>query len=132
MFPASELAQYLVITLPVRVDVTNTQELLSAFADAPTGPVALDMSATQTVDSTALGAIVTIYKRLRARGDDLVLVDLGEGVRRVLALTRLDRVFSIVPSLHSLDTPAAGARQSSVTGGDAEASGESDSVERVS
>lgn len=101
-FPVSERAGYAVITLPARVDVTNTHGLLTAFGEIATGPIALDLDATQTVDSTALGAIVTIYKRLRARGDDLVLVAIGEGVRRALALTRLDRVFSVLPSVHSL------------------------------
>ncbi|MEM9072741.1 MAG: STAS domain-containing protein [Myxococcota bacterium] len=85
-----------IVRVPSRVDVTNTQELLSAVRSCTaqgSDQVILDLSATEAIDSTALGAIVSLYKSLRVGEGDLKLASVQEGVKRVLALTRLDRVF---------------------------------------
>lgn len=87
---------YTIVQLPERVDVTNTQELLSTVRGVmgkKCDLFILDMSKTEAVDSTALGAIVSLYKSLRVGEGDLMLAGVREGVQRVLALTRLDTVF---------------------------------------
>ncbi len=88
----------LVVSLPVRVDVSVAREMLEvlekAVADSQTN-IVLDLSDTQSLDSTALGAIVTVLKKCRAEAGDLVLACVGEGVKRVLAITRLDRVMAV-------------------------------------
>lgn len=90
------------VRMPRRVDVTNTQ----AFVEAVRGQMAdnrrtivLDFSSTESIDSTALGATVQLFKSLRGQHGDLRLASVSDGVRRVFAITRLDRVFDIFETL---------------------------------
>lgn len=102
-----------IVTVPARVDVTNTQGLLNAVRGAMgkgDDRFILDLSSTEAIDSTALGAIVSLYKSLRVGEGDLLLAGMQEGVRRVLALTRLDRVFTLYANV--TDAKAASAKAS--------------------
>lgn len=60
--------------------------------------IVLDMSLVSFLDSTGLGAIVSSLKRLDGNGT-MVICGAGEMVLDVFRLTRMDRVFPIVPSL---------------------------------
>lgn len=93
-----------VVIMPRRVDVNNTR----AFVDAVRREMAagqcnvvLDLDSTETIDSTALGAIVQLFKSLRAADGSLRLARTSEGVRRVFAITRLDRVFESFDTLEA-------------------------------
>ena len=57
----------------------------------------LDLSQVKFVDSSGLGVIVGIYKAARASGGSLKLTCLRDPVRKVFALTHLDRIIQIVP-----------------------------------
>lgn len=83
------------VRMPRRVDVNNTQAFVDAVSQRSQGLVVLDFSCTESIDSTALGAIVQLYKLLRLEERDLRLAALSESVRRVFEITRLDRVFDI-------------------------------------
>lgn len=97
-FATVQQGSALVVSLPVRVDVSVAREMLEllekAVANSQTN-IVLDLKDTQSLDSTALGAIVTVLKKCRAEAGDLVLACVGEGVKRVLAITRLDRVMAV-------------------------------------
>ncbi|MHA6691312.1 STAS domain-containing protein [Devosia sp. A449] len=54
----------------------------------------LDLHLVEFVDSSGLGAIVSCLKRLGPTGN-LVIVGANLPVRRLFALTRMDRVFSM-------------------------------------
>lgn len=87
-----------VFVLPTRIDVSNTRELVSPVRQAMAGGhrrVVLDFSRTEAMDSTALGALVQVYKSLTAEGGLLILTGVGDAVRRVLSITRLDSVFTL-------------------------------------
>ncbi len=58
--------------------------------------VCLDLSKVRFVDSTGLGALVGLLKRIGSKGD-LVLHGLQPGVKAAFKLTRMDRVFRIYP-----------------------------------
>jgi anti-sigma B factor antagonist len=60
--------------------------------------IVLDLGEVDFLDSTGLGAIVSSYKRLDGRGS-MVICNAREMVLDVFRLTRMDRVFTIVPSL---------------------------------
>ncbi len=86
------------VHLPARVDVSNTRGFVDAVQkelDNEHLSIVLNFEATQAIDSTALGAIVQVFKTLRGRDGSLRLCSVGTGVRRVLAITRVDRVFPI-------------------------------------
>lgn len=85
-----------IFVVPARVDLGNVRDLTSPIKQAVsegTTHFALDFSTTESIDSTALGALVQIYKGLQAHQGRMVLFGVGDAVRRVLSLTRLDTVF---------------------------------------
>jgi anti-anti-sigma factor len=71
--------------------------------------VVVDLRDVGFVDSTALGALVGLTRRARERGGDLRLVVDNSHVLRVLRVTNLDSLISVLPELpadvqpHSVD-----------------------------
>ena len=59
----------------------------------------VDLSATEFLDSTGLGALLTAYKRLSRRGGRLVVVPGEPSVTRVFEITGLDSIFTFADSL---------------------------------
>ena len=55
----------------------------------------LDVSGIEFVDSSGLGVLVAVLKRLRFLGGDLVVRDPSPRLRRLLEVTNLDRVFTV-------------------------------------
>jgi anti-sigma B factor antagonist len=58
----------------------------------------LDLKGVNFIDSTGLGALVGILKRLGPRGD-LALCGLQRSVATMFTLTRMDRIFRIYPDV---------------------------------
>jgi len=87
-----------IFSLPTRIDVSNTRELVLPVRQGITSghnKVVLDFEGTQAVDSTALGALVQVYKTIKAEGGELMLCGVSDAVRRVFSITRLDQVFTL-------------------------------------
>jgi anti-sigma B factor antagonist len=57
----------------------------------------LDISLVDFIDSTGLGALVTCMKRLGK--DRMSIVGVKGAVSRLFALTRMDRVFALYPTM---------------------------------
>ena len=55
----------------------------------------LDFASCNFIDSTGLGVIVSLYKRCKEMGGNVVLKNLNGDVSRIFQMTRLDRVFNI-------------------------------------
>jgi anti-sigma B factor antagonist len=55
----------------------------------------IDMQALKFVDSAGLGALLSCLRGMEKRQGQLKLVGLGEKVRALLELVRLNRIFSI-------------------------------------
>lgn len=87
-----------VLRLTGELDLDGASQLreaaLKLVTEAPSNLV-LDLRDLDFIDSTGVGVLVAIVKRLRAAGFDLILRAPGERVRRVLDLTGLDKVFTI-------------------------------------
>ena len=60
--------------------------------------IILDLSATEFLDSTGLGALLTAYKRLSGRGGRLVVVPGSPNISRVFEITGLDSIFEFADS----------------------------------
>ncbi|WP_337170465.1 STAS domain-containing protein [Gemmatimonas aurantiaca] len=91
--------------LTVAVDgqlvVTNRQEFKQAILDAMEQGVRLvivDFTRTGYIDSSGLGALVSLNRRLRDVGGDLRLVGLSDELRTLFELTRLDALFPLFAS----------------------------------
>jgi anti-sigma B factor antagonist len=57
----------------------------------------IDLSGVDFCDSTGLGVLVAVVKRVRTAGGDLRLVTNDERLTALLELTRLDQVFDVYP-----------------------------------
>ncbi len=57
--------------------------------------VVVDVSALRMIDSSGVGAIVSLYKRLRASGGSVRLDGLGGQPLAVFRVLKLDRVFNV-------------------------------------
>jgi anti-sigma B factor antagonist len=71
------------------------QELHRLVAEGATR-VVIDMTQTTFIDSTTLGVLLSVVKRVRPEGGAVVLVCPDRNVRRIFEITLLDRVFPIV------------------------------------
>jgi anti-sigma B factor antagonist len=60
--------------------------------DGGTARIVIDMSGTEFVDSSGLGALIGALKAARLAGGDLRIAAVPDAVRTVLRLTNLDRV----------------------------------------
>jgi anti-sigma B factor antagonist len=58
----------------------------------------IDCSRTGYIDSSGLGALVTLSKKVREANGDLRIAGLNEDLRALFELTKLDTLFHIAPS----------------------------------
>lgn len=87
-----------VLAVPERIDVSNTREIVAPVRreiEAGRRAFVFDFQQTQAMDSTALGALVQIFKSVTAEGGSMILFGVGDAVGRVLSITRLDTVFTL-------------------------------------
>jgi anti-anti-sigma factor len=69
------------------------QQLLAAVAQSPAVPVLLNLTQVTTMPSMAIGALVTLWKKLQDSHQRFVLVGLQGPVRQTLSVCRLDKLF---------------------------------------
>lgn len=58
----------------------------------------VDFSRTTYIDSSGLGVLVSLAKRVRELGGDLRLADLNDDLQTLFELTKLDTLFTIAPT----------------------------------
>ena len=95
------LANGAVITLSGELDAFNAPELRSTFETVlETEPalVVLDLSAVTFLDSTVLGAIVGLLRRVREGGGDVRTVLPDTTARRIFEITNLVAALDVWPS----------------------------------
>lgn len=73
------------------------------------GPVSLvlDLAKVEFIDSTGLGAIISLLKRM-PQGSDLLVCGLNEAVTSMFMLTRMNRVFTICKTVDDAITAMSG------------------------
>jgi anti-sigma B factor antagonist len=82
------------------LDIASAPQLRDAMLDVLAGrndpfTITLDMSGIEFVDSTGLGVLVAVLKRMRFVGGDLVIRAPSTSLRKLFGLTGLDKVFTI-------------------------------------
>lgn len=93
----------ILISLSGELDAYDAPALRDAFGEAlaelgERTAVALDLAAVSFLDSTVLGTIVGLLKRVRERGGELRVVLPETEARRIFALTALDRTLDVRPT----------------------------------
>jgi anti-sigma B factor antagonist len=71
------------------------KELVQAALDKGERRLLIDFSRTGYIDSSGLGALVSISKKIREAGGELRLSGLNEDLRSLFELTKLDTLFAI-------------------------------------
>lgn len=97
-----------VVAVEGEVDLATAPRLREALSDAvATGHLRLvvDLTATEFLDSTGLGALVTGLKRVRAKGGEMRVVCTSARVCKVFEITGIDKV---LPIFASVDEACAG------------------------
>ncbi len=90
-----------VVKVEGQLVVGNRQELKELVQDAVERgdrKFLFDFTPTAYIDSSGLGALVSISKRVREAGGDLRLAGLNDDLRSLFELTKLDTLFPIAGS----------------------------------
>jgi anti-sigma B factor antagonist len=93
-----EAGGVVVVTVDGQLIVGNRQELKQQVIDALDGGArkfVVDFSRTGYIDSSGLGVLVSLSKKIREHGGDLRLAALNEDLQTLFELTKLDTLFAI-------------------------------------
>lgn len=93
---------FAVITVVGSVDLATAPKMRDRISDVVGDGhlhLVVDLSETEFLDSTGLGALVGALKRLRLKDGEIRVVCTPGHIRRVFEITHLDRVFSLHESL---------------------------------
>jgi anti-sigma B factor antagonist len=78
---------------------TDTQQLV-ALVDEHLGDAvmncAVDLSSIRYINSTGIGALISLLTKFRSRGGEMVLVNPADHPKKMLALTKLTNIFTVV------------------------------------
>lgn len=90
-----------IVRLGGEIDLYAADRLAQALDTAArrSDLVVVDLLGVRFFDSTALGLLLQLRRRLLALGGNLVLVVDGREAQRVFKITGLDRVVTLVPTL---------------------------------
>jgi anti-sigma B factor antagonist len=96
------LGEAAVIMLPEEIDISNADQvrddLLTLLNRGP-AMLIVDMAQTTFCDSAGVNALVRAHKRATANGADMRLIVAAPGVARILAITGVDRLIAVYPSV---------------------------------
>lgn len=93
-----EAGGVVVVNVDGQLIVGNRQELKQQVIDALDGGArkfVVDFSRTGYIDSSGLGVLVSLSKKIRELGGDLRLAGLNEDLQTLFELTKLDTLFAI-------------------------------------
>jgi anti-sigma B factor antagonist len=88
----------LMVDVEGQLVVTNRQDFKQAILDEVelgARTIVIDFTQSGYIDSSGLGALVSLSKRVRDAGGDVRLTGLNEDLRRLFELTRLDQLFPL-------------------------------------
>jgi anti-sigma B factor antagonist len=98
----SEVKGWTVVTVHGEIDVATSPTLRERLIDLVNGGatrLVLDLEAVDFLDSTGLGTIVSLLKRVRTHGGDLRLVCTEARIRRLFEITGLEKAVPLHASL---------------------------------
>ena len=86
---------------PAVLDAANVDELRERVGEieANHSRIVFDMSQVEFIDSSVIGALAGLMRAARDAGGDVKLAGISPDIATIFELTRLDRVFSIHPSV---------------------------------
>ncbi len=106
----TSLDQPVILRVGKSLDFKNADEFKQACQEkvaAGGRHFILDFSETGVLDSTGLGAIFSLHRKVTPQGGEVVFACLSRPVQMVVQLTRIYRVFTSYPSLQAARTALA-------------------------
>jgi anti-sigma B factor antagonist len=97
-----EAQDVVIVGVDGQLIVGNRHDLKKKVLDAVDGgdrKFVIDFAATGYIDSSGLGVLVSLAKKVRETGGDLRLAGLNDDLRTLFELTKLDTLFTIVDSV---------------------------------
>ena len=88
------------------MQMSDVRPRLERLAQEATGDLLVDLSRTELLDSSGVGALVFLYKRLAARGCRLTLAGVRGQPLDLLRMLRLDRVIAMQTREEEEDLPS--------------------------
>lgn len=79
--------------------VPEVRPVIEQIVASGTKKVALELSGLEVIDSSGIGAIVSLFKRVRSLKGDVKIVGVKGQPREILRLLGLERAFDIVATL---------------------------------
>ena len=91
----------LVVAFNGDIDLQSSPEARQVLLEAvgKNMPILVDLSGVGYIDSSGVASLVESFQSARKGAQNLVLVSVSDGAKRVLQLARLDKVFTICDSL---------------------------------
>ncbi|WP_456457666.1 STAS domain-containing protein [Reichenbachiella sp.] len=80
----------------------NGPEIIEAVNDSLSNKIikcAVDISDVRYINSSGIGVLITILTKFRNKGGEVVIVNPSEHVKKLLAITKLNAIFTIVDSI---------------------------------
>lgn len=77
------------------VTAPDLRSVVDAIVNESRKEVTLELSSLRLIDSSGVGVIVSLFKRVRANGGQVRIVGLRDQPRAIFRLLRLDRVFPV-------------------------------------
>ena len=87
-----------VLRISGSLDALSTPELrptIDALVAEKRPKITVDLSELRLIDSSGVGAIVSLYKRMRALGAKVEVIGLKDQPLAIFRLLRLDRIFTV-------------------------------------
>lgn len=100
-FQVSKEGPVTVVDVEGQLIVGNRQELKQKVLEELEGgekTFVIDFQKTGYIDSSGLGVLVSLSKKIREQGGELRLAGLNEDLRTLFELTKLDTLFKIADS----------------------------------
>jgi anti-sigma B factor antagonist len=97
-FRVSQKGEVTLVEVEGQLIVGNRQELKQQVLDRLQGgdrKFVVDFASTGYIDSSGLGVLVSLSKKIREQGGELRLSSLNEDLRTLFELTKLDTLFRI-------------------------------------
>jgi anti-sigma B factor antagonist len=103
-----------IVTISGEIDLYTAprlhRELVGLLDDSMPARVVIDMSGVEFCDSTGMNVLLSCLRRAREQGGELEIAAPKPAVRKILQVTGLDSVFTVVedadaPGLSRLDGP---------------------------
>ncbi|MEO7330954.1 MAG: STAS domain-containing protein [Minicystis sp.] len=77
------------------VTAPELRSVVDAIVNEARREVVLELGSLRLIDSSGVGVIVSLFKRVRANGGQVRILNLRDQPRAIFRLLRLDRVFPV-------------------------------------